>query len=91
MHLLIKKIDLGSSFNCNLSTPSPMEFVLSDAIKQNTLRLKLNLEYGKRLIKSQFKTSPDAVAQLMFRLGHYKLSGKVRDKQEGILLVDKVD
>ncbi|KAH9458118.1 hypothetical protein Pst134EA_009348 [Puccinia striiformis f. sp. tritici] len=87
-----KKIDLGSSLDSNLPTPSPIEFVLSDATKQNILRSVTNFQnlmsaqtldvleypgYGKRVIKNQFKTSPDAVAQLTFQLGHYKLFGKV--------------
>ncbi|KAA1084103.1 Carnitine O-acetyltransferase mitochondrial [Puccinia graminis f. sp. tritici] len=87
-----KKIDLGSSFDSNLPAPTPIEFVLSDTTKQNILRSVTKFHnlmslqtldvleypgYGKRVIKNQFKTSPDAIAQLTFQLGHYKLFGRV--------------
>ncbi|PLW46208.1 hypothetical protein PCANC_08804 [Puccinia coronata f. sp. avenae] len=90
--LACKKIDLGSSSDSNLPAPSPIEFVLSDTTKQNILRSAtkfanmMSLQtldvleysgYGKRTIKNQFKTSPDAVAQLTMQLGHYKLYGRV--------------
>jgi carnitine O-acetyltransferase len=87
-----KKIDLGSSSDSNLPAPTPIEFVLSDTTKQNILRSVTKFHnlmslqtldvleypgYGKRVIKNQFKTSPDAIAQLTFQLGHYKLFGRV--------------
>ncbi|OAV96023.1 hypothetical protein PTTG_02303 [Puccinia triticina 1-1 BBBD Race 1] len=87
-----KKIDLGSSFDKNLPAPSPIDFVLSDITKQNILKAITTFErmmaphtldvleytgYGRRIIKSQFKSSPDAVAQLIIQLGYYKLFGRV--------------
>ncbi|KNZ57092.1 hypothetical protein VP01_2243g1 [Puccinia sorghi] len=87
-----KKIDLGSSSDSNMTPPTPIEFVLSDASKHNILRSAAKFEnlmsrqtldvleypgYGKRTIKNEFKTSPDAIAQLTMQLGHYKLFGRV--------------
>ncbi|KAA1084106.1 Carnitine O-acetyltransferase mitochondrial [Puccinia graminis f. sp. tritici] len=87
-----KKIDLGSSSQANLPAPSPIEFVLSDTTKQNILKAITKFgrlmyphtlevfdysSYGSRVIKSQFKSSPDAVAQMIFQLGYYKLFGRV--------------
>ncbi|KAA1120782.1 Carnitine O-acetyltransferase mitochondrial [Puccinia graminis f. sp. tritici] len=86
------KIDLGTSSQSNLPSPSPIEFVLSDTNKQNILKAITKFEslmyphtlgvleyagYGSRVIKSQFKSSPDAVAQMIFQLGYYKLFGRV--------------
>ncbi|KNZ63869.1 hypothetical protein VP01_108g6 [Puccinia sorghi] len=87
-----KKIDLGTSCDTNLPPPSPIEFVLSDVTKQNIFRAISKFEkrmspysldvleyngYGERVIKSRFKSPPDAVAQLIFQLGYYKLFGRV--------------
>ncbi|KAA1119532.1 Carnitine O-acetyltransferase mitochondrial [Puccinia graminis f. sp. tritici] len=87
-----KKIDLGSSSQANLPAPSPIEFVLSDTTKQNILKAIMKFgrlmyphtlevfdysSYGSRVIKSQFKSSPNTVAQMIFQLGYYKLFGRV--------------
>ncbi|KNE96505.1 hypothetical protein PSTG_10212 [Puccinia striiformis f. sp. tritici PST-78] len=84
------KIDLGTSSSSNLPPPSPIEFALSDTTKQNILKAIDRIEnlgytldvleypvYGRHVIKTQFKTSPDALAQLVFQLGYYKLFGRV--------------
>ncbi|KNZ55717.1 hypothetical protein VP01_2601g1 [Puccinia sorghi] len=87
-----KKIHPGTSCDTNLPPPCPIEFVLSDVTKQNIVRAISKfeermsphslhvLEYngcGARAIKSRFKLPPDAVAQLVFQLGYYKLFGRV--------------
>ncbi|PLW26433.1 hypothetical protein PCANC_23986 [Puccinia coronata f. sp. avenae] len=87
-----EKIDLGSSSDADVPPPRPLDFVLSDVTKQNIFRAITKFEklmypqtldvleyhgYGARVIKSHFKSSPDAVAQLIFQLGYYKLFGRV--------------
>ncbi|KNZ45883.1 hypothetical protein VP01_7725g1, partial [Puccinia sorghi] len=68
-----KKIDLVSSSDSNLPPPTPIEFVLSDASKKKILNVLEYSGYGKCTIKNEFKTSPDAIAQLIMQLGQYKL------------------
>lgn len=85
-------VDLGSSSDTSLSDPKPITFNLSErsktdiasAIKSHqTLMSAQSLDvlqytgFGKDIIKSVFKASPDAIAQMTLQLGHYKLFGHV--------------
>ncbi|MBW0504842.1 hypothetical protein O181_044557 [Austropuccinia psidii MF-1] len=86
------KIDLGLASSSDLPSPTPVKFTLSETSKTNISQASKNYQtimapytlnvlqysgFGKRIIKEQFKTSPDAVAQLTFQLGYYKLFGCV--------------
>jgi len=89
--LAAKEIDLGTSSPSSLLTP-PSEIVLTanDAVLVDVKEAEKNFDtlvgshdlqvlhydaYGKNLIK-QFKTSPDAWAQLVKQLAFYKFKGR---------------
>ncbi|KAF8272004.1 acyltransferase ChoActase/COT/CPT [Lactarius quietus] len=89
--LAAKEIDLGSPSPSSLLTP-PAEIVLTtnDAVLTDVKEAEKNFDklvgahdlqvlhydaYGKNLIK-QFKTSPDAWAQLVKQLAFYKFKGR---------------
>ncbi|CAH7667076.1 carnitine palmitoyltransferase II [Phakopsora pachyrhizi] len=92
-NLTAKKIDLGNkTVEPSLPDPIPINFNLSEKNKDRISQAIINCKeimsaqtldvlqyskFGKKIIKDNFRASPDAIAQLTFQLGFYKLFGKV--------------
>ncbi|KKA27106.1 hypothetical protein TD95_001121 [Thielaviopsis punctulata] len=91
------KLDFSNpSVRSSLPEPTPLKFVINDAVKAEISRAIADFQaviskhelavqayqgYGKGLIK-KFKCSPDAYVQMIIQLAYYKMYGKNRPTYE---------